>query len=115
MSFKLMCEIDTELMALAIAVPYPGTELYRLMKEKNLISEERWEKFTHLHSIPSWRTEHFTGAEMAKLQTTLFRRFFIRPRFIRQTLKKALSWQGMKYYSRSLLQIMRYLFIEGRS
>ena len=115
MSFKLMCEIDTELMALAIAVPYPGTELYRLMKEKNLIFEERWEKFTHLHSIPSWRTENFTGEQMARLQTQLFRRFFIRPRFIRQTFKKALSWRGMKYYTRSLLQIMRYLFIEGRS
>jgi anaerobic magnesium-protoporphyrin IX monomethyl ester cyclase len=115
MSFKLMCEIDTELMALAIAVPYPGTELYRLMREKGLLFEERWEKFTHLHSIPSWRTENFTGEQMAKLQTRLFRRFFIRPRFIRQTLRKALSWHGMKYYTRSLIQIMRYLFIEGRS
>lgn len=114
-SFRLMCELDTELMALAIAVPYPGTELYRLMKEKNLIEEERWEKYTHLHSIPSWRTENFSPQEMARLQIQLFRRFFIRPKFIRKTMAKALSWHGVRYYSRSLWQIVRYLFIEGRN
>lgn len=114
-SFKLMCEIDTELMALAIAVPYPGTELCRLMEKKNLIFEERWEKYTHLHSIPSWRTENFSPQEMARLQVRLFRRFFLRPRFIRKTLKKALTWHGVKYYTRSLWQIVRYSFIEGRN
>ena len=114
-SFKLMCEIDTELMALAIAVPYPGTEFYRVMKEKGLLDEERWEKFTHLHSIPSWRTENFTGEQMARLQIQLFRRFFLRGRFIRKTLRKVITWHGVKYYTRSLLQIVRYIFIEGRN
>ena len=114
-SFKLMCEINTELMALAIAVPYPGTELYRLLKEKNYIFEERWEKYTHLHSMPSWRTDNFTPQQMTKLQTRLFRRFFIRPKFIWKTFKKAITWQGVKYYSRSALQILQYLFLEGRN
>jgi len=115
LSFKLMCEIDTELMALAIAVPYPGTELYRLLKAGGRIFEERWEKYTHLHSIPSWRTDHFTPRQMAKLQNRLFRRFFLRGKFIRKTLRNALSWHGLRYYSRSLWQIIRYLFIEGRN
>jgi len=114
-SFKLMCEIDTELMALAIAVPYPGTELYEIMKEKGYIFEEKWEKFTHLHSIPSWRTEHFTPEELAKLQIRIFRRFFLRPKFILKTLKKAMSWHGIKYYTRSLWQILCYLFWERRN
>jgi len=115
MSFKLMCELDTELMALAITVPYPGTELYQMMKDRGFLFEERWEKFTHLHSVPSWRTEHFTPGDLVKIQNQLYRRFFIRPKFIVQTLKKALSRQGVKYYSRSLLQMIEYFFIEERN
>lgn len=115
MSFQLMKELDSELVAIAIAVPYPGTELYQIMKEKGYLLEERWEKFTHLHSVPCWRTEHFSPQEMVKLQIQLFRRFFLRPSFILRTAKKAMSWQGFKYYSRSLWQIIRYLFIEGRN
>ena len=114
-SFKLMCELDTELMAVAIAVPYPGTELYQIMKEQGLIIEERWEKFTHLHSFPGWRTEHFTPKQLAGLQIYLFRRFFLRPRFILKTLKKAMSWRGIKYYTRSLWQILCYLLWERRN
>jgi len=114
-SYKLMCEIDTELIALALAVPYPGTELYQIMKEQALLFEERWEKFTHLHSLPSWRTEHFTPKQMAKIQHQLYTRFFFRPKFIFRTLKKMMSWTGIKYYTRSAWQIFRYLFIEGRN
>ena len=114
-SFKLMCELDTELMALAIAVPYPGTELYQIMQEQGLILEERWEKFTHLHSLPSWRTEHFSPEELASWQVRLFWRFFIRPSFIWKTLKKAISWRGIKYYTRSLWQILCYLLWERRN
>jgi len=115
MSLNLMIELDTELMALAIAVPYPGTELYRIMKEQGYLFEENWDKFTHLHSVPCWRTEHFSPEQLVKLQNQLFRRFFLRPKFIWHTAKKALSWQGIKYYSRSLWQIIQYLFVEGRN
>lgn len=114
-SFRLMCEIDTELMAVAITVPYPGTELHQIMKEKGLLFADRWEKFTHFHSVPSWRTDNFTPEQMTWLQMQLFRRFFLRPKFIRRTLRKAMSWRGLKYYSRSLWQIIRYLFVEGKN
>lgn len=114
-SFKLIKEIDPELMALAVAVPYPGTELYQVMKEKGYIFEEKWEKFTHLHSVPSWRTDHFGPKELVNAQNMLYRRFFFRPKFILKTFWKALSWQGFKYYTRSLWHIIHYLFIETRN
>ncbi len=114
MSLKLMKEIDTELMAVAVAVPYPGTELYRIMKNGDYIDEERWETFNHLHSIPSWHTENFSGRKLVRLQNRLFRQFFIRPSFIWKTLPKAMSWHGFKYYTRSFLDILKYLFIEKR-
>jgi radical SAM superfamily enzyme YgiQ (UPF0313 family) len=115
MSFKLMRELDPELMAVSIAVPYPGTELYRIMKAPGDIFEENREKYPHLHSVPCRRTENFSPRELVKLQNQLFRRFFLRPRFIAKTFKKASSRRGLRYYSRSLGQIIEYLFIEGRN
>ena len=114
-SVRLMREIDPDLMAASIAVPFPGTELEKIMREKGLIESQQWEKYTHIHSVPCWRTEHFGPEELVKLQNRIFRRFFFRPHFVRKTMKKALSWQGLRYYSRSTWQIVRYLFIEGRN
>jgi radical SAM superfamily enzyme YgiQ (UPF0313 family) len=113
MSLRLMKELKTDLMALAIAVPHPGTELYSIMREKGYLFAEHWEKFNHLHSLPCWRTEHFSPEELTTLQLRLYRKFFFRPHFIWQTFKKALSWAGIKYYTRSAYQMARYL-IEGR-
>lgn len=113
MSFQLMKEIKTDLMALAIAVPHPGTELYAIMREKGYLFSEHWEKFNHIHSLPCWRTEHFSPEDLARLQISIYRRFFFRPYFIWKTLQKAMSWAAIKYYTRSAYHIARYL-IEGR-
>jgi len=115
MTFKLMREIDPDLMAAAVAVPFPGTELREIMGKKGLIFSDRWEKYTHVHSIPCWRTEHFSPKELIRLQDKMFSRFFFRPHFIWKTFKRALSWTGLKYYGRSTLQIMKYMFIEKRN
>ena len=114
-SVRLMHEIDPDLMAASIAVPFPGTELEKIMSERGLIQSQQWEKYTHVHSVPCWRTEHFSPDELVRLQVSIFRRFFFRPHFVVKTFKKALSWQGLRYYSRSTWQIIRYLFIEGRN
>jgi len=114
LSFQLMKEIDTELIALAIAVPFPGTRLYQEMKARGLLLAEEWDKFTHLHSVPCWRTEHFTPEELVRHQISLYLRFFLRPAFIWKTLPKALTRRGFLYYTRSLGHILRYLLIEKR-
>jgi len=115
MSAELIKEIDPDLMAVAIGVPFPGTELERLMKERRLVFSEQWEKYTHIHSRPCWRTEHFSPRDLVKLQNDLFRRFFLRPHFIAKTMKKAMSIRGVRYYAYSSWQILRYLFLEKRN
>lgn len=115
MSFQLMKAIDTELMALAIAVPFPGTALCQQMQDQGYLFSEQWEKFTHLHSVPCWRTDHFLPQDLVRHQVSLYARFFLRPSFIWKTLPKALTWRGFLYYSRSLWHILRYLFLEKRN
>ena len=115
MSIKLMKEIDPDLMAAAIAVPFPGTELEKIMEQKGLIADHQWEKYTHIHSRPCWRTEHFSSKQLVQLQNMTFRKFFLRPHFIIKTTKKAMSRTGIRYYLRSLWQILAYLFIEKRN
>lgn len=115
MTISLIKEIEPDLLAVAIGVPFPGTRLEKIMRERGFIFSEQWEKFTHIHSVPCWRTEHFSPTELVALQNRMFRQFFFRPRFVAQTLRKAISLRGLKYYSRSTIQIIQYLFIEKRN
>jgi len=115
MSIRLMREIDPDLMAAAIAVPFPGTELEKIMTERGLVFSRQWEKYTHIHSVPCWRTEHFSPRQLVSIQNRLFRKFFFRPHFIAKTMKKAMSLHGIRYYSRSMIQIIQYLWLEKRN
>ncbi len=114
-SIELMKKIDPDLMAAAIAVPFPGTELERIMRERGLVHSEQWPKYTHIHSVPCWRTEHFSPRQLVDIQNLYFRQFFFRPHFIMKTLKKAFSWHGVRYYGRSTIQILQYIFVEKRN
>jgi anaerobic magnesium-protoporphyrin IX monomethyl ester cyclase len=91
----------------SITMPYPGTELYELAKERGLIKDNPWEKFAaHPYKdfqIPYWE-ENFTRTELEKFLGRAFRCFYLRPRYILHSLAQVRSvgefwrksWAGIK-------------------
>jgi radical SAM superfamily enzyme YgiQ (UPF0313 family) len=62
------------------AVPFPGTELYKISLEENLLVNKLWENFSSLEPVMS--TRFLTIEEVCSLNKWAYRRFFLRPRRI---------------------------------
>ncbi len=75
---KLMREIEPDTIKMAILAPYKGTEIYREMRERNLVNTEGGESYDRnltSYRDTSTRTCHLTNTEL-KLMDNLFRLIF---------------------------------------
>ncbi len=109
----LIKEIKPDLISVTILVPYPGTEVYNLMKERGYIFSENWENFVMFDRLPSWRTEFFTPDELLRLQKKILSSFYLRVSYFIHILKKLKSLEELKYWSEIGVDFIKWLF-QGR-
>ncbi len=106
---QLFLRIDPDYIVVSIATPYPGTELQRQMKEKNLVIDEDWAQYRAFTEKPRWRTVHFTPTQLVSMQHRLIRRFYLRPRIVWRHLRAVGSWREMCYLMSSLWALIRLI------
>lgn len=97
-TISLIKEIDPDILSVTILTPYPGTESFRLLEEKNYIFEKNWEKFYIFGEKPCWRTDNFSPEELVKLQKKILRSFYLSPRKIYKNLKNINDIKTLFYY-----------------
>lgn len=108
-------EIKPDFLLVNVMVPFPGTELYDIMRERNYIDgTEDWNKFDCLHGLPTWRTDMFTGNQLIEIQKNIMLSYTISPFYMWRIFKKMLTPEGFKYYTSATLGFLKYLFFEER-
>ncbi|MBU0604885.1 MAG: B12-binding domain-containing radical SAM protein [Candidatus Omnitrophica bacterium] len=104
---RLLARINPDIVMPSIVVPYPGTELYRMMKEKGLISKSsNWDSFILYGREPSWRTENFSSGELMSLQRKMLLNFYFRPSYVFRMLRKMRSPEEVIYWIRGGLSFL---------
>ncbi len=75
----------------SVATALPGTDLYRVAKERGYVSGDFWRQYTidGGGAIPQLETETFTAEELRAWRTRAYLRFYLRPDLIRRKLSKA--------------------------
>jgi len=114
MSKKLLKRINPDFVVINVMTPFPGTELYGIMKERGFLKDINYDKYDCLHGKPNWRIDHFSGDELVKIQKQMYLSYVLSIRYILKTLKKCLTIEGFIYYFRSGFGFFKYLFSEGR-
>lgn len=97
-TLKLMKEISPDFLAVSVIDPYPGTEVYEIMKSNNYIHRFDWERFINYGQLPTWRTKYFSGKGLVKQQKRLLIGFYFRPSTVLRILKKIRSWNEFMYW-----------------
>ncbi len=87
-SFAL--ELDPDYVQFSIAIPLPGTDLYRMALDRGLYTHDHWRRFAE-NPTPDFRPpgwyEHFSREELEELLDSAYRRFYHRPRYILRRLR----------------------------
>ncbi|MBI2042689.1 MAG: cobalamin B12-binding domain-containing protein [Candidatus Nealsonbacteria bacterium] len=100
LTMNLIMELNPDFMAFFITVPFPGTELNRIMKEGNYLIQENWNDFILYGGKPSWSYQYFDGDDLLKLQAGLMKRFYLRPSYILKQLIKIKTPGELIYWAR---------------
>jgi len=88
MTKALLKELNPDRAYVGVLVPYPGTEVYKEMKDSGLIFSEDWDKFSMYGTFPVWRTKHFSPRDLVDIQRNILWGYYLRPSYILQRLVK---------------------------
>ena len=68
----------------SILCPLPGTESFRIMKERNLLpNKQDWSKYTFFNNkLPYKRLTHITSKELNELQMKMLKEYYTNPKYM---------------------------------
>ncbi|MBU4305769.1 MAG: B12-binding domain-containing radical SAM protein [Candidatus Omnitrophica bacterium] len=110
----LIHEIKPDVFQLGIICPYPGTEIYSIMKKEGLLPQADWKKFNFMHSRPQWGTKHLSPAALVSWQKKIYMRYILTPHFILFVFRKMLNPREIPQTIRLGLSLLKYLLLEKR-
>ncbi|MFH1458960.1 MAG: radical SAM protein [Candidatus Omnitrophota bacterium] len=111
---QLLHAIKPDIFQMGIICPYPGTEIYNVMKQENLISNIDWSKFNFMHTIPAWSTRHINAHLLIKLQKKIYLKYIFSFNFLFSFLKKLLNPLEFLHCFKLSLAMINYLLFENR-
>lgn len=113
-TLELLYRVRPDFVLVYIAVPYPGTELYQMMKEKGYIFTEDWDEFDIVRTEAKWRNDNFMPEDLVKYQKWMYRRYYLRPGFMFKKLVSAHSFKEFEYLFGAGFDFIRYVFGKRR-
>ncbi len=80
-TIRLACEVDEEYASFAIAIPFPGTEIYQYCIDNN-IPLPPWNDFGSINTPPIPLNSSLPARELMRLREIAMNRFFKRPTYL---------------------------------
>ena len=108
-SWRLIKKLSPDIIAVSVIVPYPGTEVYKLMDERGYVGAGKWDEFQIIGAQPAWRTANFSPAEMMKLQRKLLNRYYFNPAYLMKRLSKFENLNEMQYFFKTGWEYARFV------
>lgn len=112
---RFIVAIDPDLISVAVASPYPGTELSELLRRDGLLDSVPWEAYGQSFlGKPFTRTRTLSSADLLRAQRRLLRSHFLRPSYILRRLMRLRSPADALYWFSAGFQFLRYLTARKR-
>ncbi|MCZ7581843.1 MAG: polysaccharide deacetylase family protein [Deltaproteobacteria bacterium] len=89
-TMDLAVRLDPTWVFFSVMVPFPGTEDFRVAKERGFLETDDWERF-NIHGKPILHTEHLSAAELGLARSRAYRRFYLRPRKVLRYLRDMIA------------------------
>ncbi len=78
-------ELEPDYAQFTALTPYPGTPMYEYAKRYDLIEDYDWEHYTTIRAVV--KGFYFTREQLGRMIKYAYRKFFLRPGFIRREFK----------------------------
>jgi len=100
-------DLDLDYAQFYCVVPFPGSKLYEIAREKGWINTDDWRMFEQNCSVLD--TEKVKAEEIMALRKRAFREFYMRPKMVFKTLKKIGSFGEFLNFMRMLKDFITWV------
>lgn len=111
---RLLHKIKPDVFQLSLLCPFPGTEIYSIMKKENMLKEIAWSKLNFMHAYPNWGTKYIKAKSLILLQKKIYLGYLLSCNFLFLLLKKMSNPQKFLYLSKLGFSMLNYLLFEKR-
>ncbi|MFH1421950.1 MAG: radical SAM protein [Planctomycetota bacterium] len=112
----LIYKINPTDLMVSIAVPYPGTKLFKdFSVEKHVVKKELWKEFKFYDTSAFWKAEGILPEKLSKLQRRIMRKFYFHPAGIMNRLLHIRSSNELKYYISAGMDFLKDNMISRRT
>jgi anaerobic magnesium-protoporphyrin IX monomethyl ester cyclase len=94
----LIFRLKPDIMVVNISIPYPGTELNRILKERGILKIENWDEFVLFFSHPSWELGIVPMRKIRRMLKQISYGYFLRPSYLFRTLARNPTGAELKYW-----------------
>ena len=98
-------QMNPDIVIFNITTPYPGTQMFAWAKENGYLLTEDWDEYNL--SKPVMRLPTVTPEEISKFYKIAYRRFYLRPGYIIERLKRLKNLSEWKASWRAFVSIAR--------
>lgn len=97
---RLIYKLMPDFLALSIMCPYPGTEIYQMMKDHNLLDKKPdWSRFVVYGDQKRYeRLINLTSEQMMREQKRILKEYYGSPKYIFAQIIQIRSWKEFKYF-----------------
>lgn len=104
-------KLNPDYVQFSITTPYPGTELYRMALEREIIKEDVWRKFaknpTPDFRPPLWE-ENLKRDQLLRFLNYAYKKFYLSPKFIIRDLYHIRSLKELKVKVKAGIKLLTY-------
>jgi len=105
-TINLACELEQDYVSFAIAIPFPGTDLYQYCLEKG-IQLPVWGKFGSVNSLPIPLNDNLDAGQLIDLRRIAVARFFKRLSYIFRMFRRFNVWAVFVDFTRMYLALIK--------
>ena len=95
--------LNTDVVTFSINCPFPGTPLYKILKNKGAELSTNWGEY-RTWGEPLFSTEFLSKEQIADLQKKAYRQYYLRPSYLARQVQNLLKtgnflmyWKGLKW------------------
>lgn len=102
-TIKLAIHLDPDYASFYIAAPFPGTRLYKTVKEKGRFLVKDWELFGQLRGIAYFEVGDLKKDLVERMWKKAYRSFYFRPKILIKGLSKIETWLNLANSIRAVI------------
>ena len=107
MTKKLIYKLKPDILGIFIAIPYPGTELNSILKERGLLLKENWDEFRLFLGAPTWESGSIPMKKLQRILKNIAYGYYLNPSYLLSSMRKIRSYKEFKYLANMGLSFIK--------